>query len=152
LAQETESNLHQSGKHFDVHLRIGTHESISIYFFPYFLGYLNSISESFQLALKTGRSRFVIDLIKKGEIDVGISVNPPNGRGLFSVPLFEDQFNFYALPSARSDENQTLILMPDALEISGNPLENIIKKKIGGRKNLSNVKTMRLSGPLPRRD
>jgi DNA-binding transcriptional LysR family regulator len=122
MSSQVEAQLRHTKRDLDIHLRIGTHESISVYFFPDFLRYLNSAFPKLQLSLKTGRSRTTLDWLKSGDIDVAISVEPPTGRKILSSTLFHDHFNFYMMPNIQNWQSLPLILMPDALEMTGKNL------------------------------
>ncbi|MBX9767244.1 MAG: LysR family transcriptional regulator [Bdellovibrionales bacterium] len=126
LSSEVEAQIRHTKRDLDVHLRIGTHESISVYFFPDFIRYLNSAFPKLRLSLKTGRSRAAIDWLKSGDIDVAISVEPPSGKKIISQSLFYDHFNFFMMPNSENWQASPLILMPDALEMTGKTLRTQI--------------------------
>lgn len=123
MSSQVEAQIRHIKRDIDVHLRIGTHESISIYFFPDFIRYLNSAFPKLRLSLKTGRSRETIDRLKSGDIDVAITVEPASGKNMTSKTLFYDQFNFYMMPASQDWQGLPLILMPDALEMTGKTLK-----------------------------
>lgn len=127
----TEAKIRSNNNDLDFHLRIGTHESISIYFFPYFLRYLDSAHPNLNISLRTGRSRAVIELLKDGNIDLSMSISPPKTREFASQTLYIDSFNFFVLPSlARSYKKLPIILMSEAMATSDKVLEEVVRSKI----------------------
>ena len=129
--QHTDATIRSNNKNLDFHLRVGTHESISIYFFPYFLRYLNSAHPNLEISLRTGRSRAVIEHLKNGDIDVAMSISPPKSRDLVSQTLYVDSFNFFVLPSlARTFKNLPIILMSEAMATTEKILEEVVRSKM----------------------
>ena len=128
--QAIQGTLHGVTPNIDSTVCLGTHESISVYFFPAFLKHLQLLHPNLQVRLKTGRSRATIELLKRGEVDAAITVNPPTSRIINSVTLFHDRFNFYISPSLTIRPTTPIILMSDALEMSGTPLRSTLERKM----------------------
>jgi DNA-binding transcriptional LysR family regulator len=100
-------------------LRIGTYDSIAIYFWPQFLKSILSKYPRLNIEITTGRSAEIQKLVENGELDLGFIVEPKSNQNTEVVELTTDHFVLYASTQAKplySDlASAPLIFMPDAL-------------------------------------
>ena len=82
---------------------LGTYPSIAVYFIAEFMTFVYQRQKQFQLNIITDTSAKLIELLKKGTIDICISVEPPKTKGLKHTKLFSDKFSLYR--SARSGKD-----------------------------------------------
>ena len=76
-------------------IRIGTFDSIAIYFWPKFLKSFMTKYKNIEVQLVTGRSSDIQDMLEAGEIDIALIINPNKKRYLKTIKLKEDHFKFY---------------------------------------------------------
>lgn len=118
-------------------IRIGTYDSIAIYFWPDFLKYLNAQYPAIKLELKTGRSAALTQDLIAGQVDFTVTIEPHLHANFEIIELYRDVFDFYQSPHLKPKEtkNLPLILMADALSTSGETLEeSLLKNGIGFEK------------------
>ena len=100
-------------------IRVGTYDSIAIYFWPKFLEEFLKKYPLIDLELTTGRSSNVQKMVENGEIDLGLIIEPTVSAGVEVIELATDSFQLYRAckMSAKkaSDPNTPLIFMPDAI-------------------------------------
>ncbi len=100
-------------------LRVGTYDSIAIYFWPKFLRNFLPKFPNLSLELTTGRSSEIQACVEKGELDLGLIIEPHKSQNTETVYLSEDRFQLYETvcmdPIYESVETAPLIFMPDAL-------------------------------------
>lgn len=100
-------------------VRVGTYDSIAIFFWPHFLKSFLKKYPLISLEMTTGRSRSIQKAVEQGELDLALIVEPKSSAGVESLTLIQDHFHFYASSSMTSEEilnsNTPLIFMPDAL-------------------------------------
>lgn len=139
-------------------LKVGTYDSIAIYFWPKFFRSFITKFPKLELELTTGRSHMIQALVEKGEIDLGLIIEPVASLGTLSINLAVDYFQLYETttikPLYESAEEAPLIYMPDAL--AGNDhkrLEEVVGLKSGHSKrriyktsSLETAKELALNG------
>lgn len=100
-------------------VRVGTYDSIAIYFWPKFLKDFMVDYPSIDIELSTNRSSVVQSKVESGELDVGLIIEPAPSKYLDVKILAKDVFQLYCSTDIQFDEdlkqNIPLIYMPDAL-------------------------------------
>jgi|GEM_PF-990449 len=137
-------------------IRVGTYDSIAIFFWPTFLKAFLEKYPLINLELTTGRSRKIQKEVEEGKLDLALIVEPRTSSNLETIELKKDQFNFY-VSSEMTDEKATqdntpLIYMPDALagqslkRLSHTLKEDLTRKKQFKTSSLEAAKEMILQG------
>ena len=80
-------------------LRIGIIPTLAPYLLPYFIGPFMDKYAAMTVQIQELTTEQILDLLKKGLIDVGIVVTPLQEAGLTEVPLFYEPFMVYAADS-----------------------------------------------------
>ena len=100
-------------------LRVGTYDSIAIYFWPKFLRRFLPKYPRLSLQLTTARSQKIQDQVEKGELDVGLIIEPKESLNIQVIDLAKDQFSLYATksktPNYEEVHSAPLIFMPEAV-------------------------------------
>jgi len=97
-------------------VRIGTYDSISRYFFPDFLKFLQKSLPDLTITLSTGRSSVMLKNLKKGDLDIAIVVGPlRESNQIDSKYIYSDMFGFYASPLISQSFKQHLIIFPESV-------------------------------------
>ena len=76
-------------------LKIGTYDSIGIYFWPHFLADFLPKYPNLSIELVTGRSSEMKELLEKGVIDIALIVNPKGNSQFVIKKMAKDRFKFY---------------------------------------------------------
>lgn len=115
--QATEQSIKYGKKDRKNIIRVGTYSSISRYFFPDFLRDLQINHSETKLALETSRSTAISDRVRKGTLDVGITVSMQAKQfsGLANRELFKDSFNFFYAEAMDVYFSNQLIVFPEAI-------------------------------------
>ena len=139
-------------------LRVGTYDSIAIYFWPGFLREFLPKYPMLNIELTTGRSSEIQQLVEQGELDIGLIIEPKETNHSTCVILKEDRFKLYGTltedPIYSKVEEAPLIFMPDALAgerdlplLKSHPsLENNFAKKLYKTSSLESCKELMLKG------
>lgn len=100
-------------------VKVGTYDSIAIYFWPAFLQKFIGDFPNLEIELMTNRSLVIQQKVESGELDLGLIIEPRPGINLEIIPLATDRFRFYAATrfktSQLKDLAHSIIYMPDAL-------------------------------------
>jgi len=103
-------------------IRVGTFDSIGIYFWPKFLKNFLPKHPKLNLVMQTGRSHQMRQKLESGEIDVALIIEPKTTANIKVETFKTDTFKFYAAIKGRNvykdNKDVPLILMPEA--IAGN--------------------------------
>lgn len=106
-------------------LRIGTFQSIAIYFWPYMMEILKD-EPSLSMSIKTDRSSSIIDSLIKKEIDMAITVEGKQTPELIRHELYKDEYSAYTSidePGSKLSKEQakdrTMMYIPDAEDYEG---------------------------------
>lgn len=126
--RDLELRLEKSDDPMAGSLRIGTYDSIGIYFWPKFLREFLPKYPNLSLEISTGRSRKIQEDLENGELDLILIINPLKSTHLVVEPLKKDAFFFYKSTRKKSVfddlDSAPLILMPDSFS----PHENLKAK------------------------
>ncbi len=100
-------------------IRVGTYDSISIYFWPDFLNYYFKKFPKVEIDLTTGRSQDMQKKLLNNEIDIALIIEPQEGQNISKLSLATDTFKFYETTnkkkSYKTSKEAPLILMTDAI-------------------------------------
>ncbi|MEZ4744109.1 MAG: LysR family transcriptional regulator [Bdellovibrionota bacterium] len=100
-------------------LKVGTYDSIAIYFWPKFLKKFLKKYTKLDLELTTDRSRNIQRQVEAGELDLGLIIEPNPSHLLEVINLSVDTFQLYVSTKMSKSEIESamtpLIFMPDAL-------------------------------------
>ncbi len=136
-------------------LRVGTYDSIGIYFWPGFLKKFLSKYPNLSLEMSTGRSREMQSLLENGELDLIVVINPQKGPQTIVEKLNDDSFKFYQTTKKKTLFSDTktapLVLMPDSFAPAQSLKEKMAAFKVDERKiysmsSLESVKELTLNG------
>ncbi|MCB0384506.1 MAG: LysR family transcriptional regulator [Bdellovibrionales bacterium] len=140
------------------HLRVGTYDSIAIYFWPKFLRSFLYEFPNLDLELTTNRSHEIQTMVESGELDVGLIIEPQSTAQLGVMDLATDTFQLYAATKMASEQeaqlSAPLIYMPDALAGEKGRLEHMISAQGGdygrakhyGTSSLESAKELVING------
>lgn len=114
-------------------LRIGTFQSIAIYYWPILFDRLRN-DPTISASISTNRSAVVLESLLKKEIDVAITVGTIKHPNLRSEQLYSDEYAFYSLKKPKKQFNfsrkelkeQILHYMPDATDENGKSLREYL--------------------------
>lgn len=99
LIDSTENQIKEkTGIKFSGSVKIGSYQSISIYFTPKLVKYIHRSHPDLEVNIISDSSRELIKMLKKGGIDLAISVNPKPQTGLTHVFLYKDFYSFFQSP------------------------------------------------------
>ena len=100
-------------------LRIGTYESIAVYFFPDFLKYVADAQAKLELALHTAPSPALMEALRHSRVDLIVSVNPGKFPDVQSATLFQDEYGVFVNPTLTVTRKTPLIAFLDATDKLG---------------------------------
>lgn len=139
-------------------LKVGTYDSIAIYFWPHFLRTFLPMFPRLNIDLTTNRSHVVQKMVESGELDLGMTIEPQANSHVDVIDLTTDQFQFYKstrmVANYTDDSGAPIIFMPDALAgerqrrlthlLSGN--EGSAKRSHYTTSSLESAKELTISG------
>lgn len=133
-------------------LRVGTYDSIAIYFWPRFFKKIIKQYPNLKIDLMTDRSRMIQKRVEEGELDLGLIVEPYDSSTTKCTHLATDSFHLYAssqftIGQIRSFDSP-IILMPDALvtERKAHLFEMMMQK--AGRRRMLNTSSLETAKEL----
>jgi len=136
-------------------LRVGTYDSIGIYFWPRFLRSFLSKYPKFNLELSTGRSKDMQNMLENRELDLILIIEPQASLEIKTEIIREDSFKFFESTMKKkvysSLEDAPLILMPDAIAGQQKLKDKLYSLGLGERKlytssSLESVKELAIHG------
>ncbi len=104
-------------------IRIGTFSTIAIYFWPLLHDELRA-KESLALSIVTKRSKEILELLMKKDIEIAITVGSFQNPAIVKHELYRDSFGYYVGQNARMPEihQSVLLYIPDASDNDGKTL------------------------------
>jgi DNA-binding transcriptional LysR family regulator len=110
-------------------LKMGTYQSIAIYFVPKFFKFIQKEQEGIELQLTCTRSAELVEMLRSGHLDFIVSIDPPQNREFFNSTLFEDHYSLYrAKDSKWTSKNAPIFTLPKATDKNGVKIEEYLKK------------------------
>lgn len=97
-------------------VRIGTYDSIAIYFFPKFFEYFQASHPELSFDLVTGRSSEIARRVENFELDFGVIVQRDDNPDLIQHLAYCDAFGFYVKVGGHTSESPSLIYCADTLD------------------------------------
>lgn len=152
---DLEARLENTGDPMAGSLRVGTYDSIGIYFWPKFLRDFLPKYPNLSLELTTGRSRLMIDRLEAGELDLILVINPRKVSSIVVDIIGEDSFKFYRTTRKKAVFSELasapLILMPDSFAPGDNIKDklsgfNLEERKIYTTSSLESSKELAING------
>ena len=153
------TNLEQKLSHPDDpmagSLRVGTYDSIGIYFWPKFLKSFLPKFPQLELEMSTGRSNDMQDKLENGQVDLALIIEPRTSANIIVETIQKDTFRLYATTSKKtvyeSIQDAPLILMESAIA-GGQSLNEVLasygldEHKLYKTSSLESVKELALNG------
>lgn len=100
-------------------LKIGSYQSISIYFMPRLLKFIKENQPELKIELISDLSKDLIKNTTSGKLDLCISVNPKKSKDLEHIALYEDYYSIYKHVNLESSKDiYTYLEATDANSIS----------------------------------
>lgn len=140
---------------FSSSLRIGTYDSIGIYFWPKFLQNFLIRHPQLDIELTTGRSHEIQQKLEAGSLDLAMIIDPKMSSNIEIINLRSDSFKLYQASSSKkvfkNINEATVIAMPSASAGVQSVKELLAPHGFGGRKvfttsSLESAKELTLHG------
>ena len=109
---------------YEIHrIRVGTFSSIAIYFWPLLLKEIARDSR-LSMSISTGRSKEILELLIRKEVDVAITVECFTHARLVKHELYADSFSFYVATGKKVESlnDEVLYYIPDTQDRDGKKL------------------------------
>lgn len=113
-------------------IRIGTFQSIALYFWPLLIDSLDKNSK-FSLSISTDRSKVILESLIRKKIDLALTVETLKHEKIIKHELYRDEYAFYCSSNmkkskfTRSDiKNLPILLIPDAIDENGKTLKQYL--------------------------
>ncbi len=152
---DLEFNLQDAEDSMSGFLRVGTYDSIAIYYWPYLLRKFLLKYPKLRLELITDRSYEIQKMVEKNELDLGLIIDPKKSSHLDLLELGFDHFRFYESlykePIYKDRERAPIIYMPNSL-VSEKEIEEILPVSKGKERifyktsSLESAKELALNG------
>ena len=153
---DLEKRLNAPSDELSGRIRVGTYDSIGIYFWPDFLkGFLKKFP-NVDIDLTTGRSHEIYDQLKNNKIDLALIIDPVGSASIETKLLRKDRYKFFAAAKSfrqlySTEDEVPLIIMPDAKSQNGTleqelPLKLLQNRRIYRMSSLESVKELTLKG------
>jgi DNA-binding transcriptional LysR family regulator len=128
-ASELEKRIRdKSGVRLRADLKMGTYQSIAVYFVPKFFNFIQREQEYLKLQFITASSQDLSSLLKTGKVDFIISIDPPNSSEIYSATLFRDTYSLYQhATSSHSPGNVRIFTLPSAKDSKGKSINSYVK-------------------------
>jgi len=138
-------------------IKVGTYESIAIFFWPQFLRQFLPKYPHIEFELTTGRSREMQKAVEQGELDMALVIEPQSNRHLEIEILASDTFAPFCVPHKKQlikdIASAPLIYMPDAIgDAANHTIKRILsqgtqaKRQVYKTSGLETVKQLTLNG------
>lgn len=117
-------------------LRIGSYESLAEYLWPEFIVFFKRTEPDLKLLIRTSSSMVHQKAFESGSLDVLVDAEPRSLGDVTSWVLYEDRFNFYALPGKvpqtlgpGSIGSLTLIFSPSAFDRENKSIQQHLEEE-----------------------
>ncbi len=115
-------------------ISFGTYESIAVYFLPGFLRYAADVQNRLEISVLTAPSSELFDALRRSQVDLILSVNPPTHRGVHSSVLFSDEYRVYRHPSLAITARTPLLAFEGAVDAKGKSVARYVRQSRHGRR------------------
>lgn len=122
--EDVDRYIHNSSLEPTQRIRVGTFQSIAIYFWPLLMETLKDSSLS--ISITTNRSKNIIESLIKREIDIALTVEGINHKSIIKHQLYSDHYSFYVSSKIKKrtlkpDDllTQPVLFIPDAIDENG---------------------------------
>lgn len=129
---EVEHLINHPGIDQTTKIRVGTFQSIAIYFVPLLFDILKN-SPQISLSLKTNRSKNILESLVRKEIDLALTVEDFKHERLIKHELYKDEYALYGTReitpgtlSRAAARNFSLLYIPDAVDENGKSLRSYL--------------------------
>ena len=128
-AKEIEEKIKKHGNlKLNGELKMGTYQSIAVYFIPKFFKFIQKEQKKLQIQFVSASSAELVTLLKAGKVDFIVSIDPPQSGEFFQVVLFEDRYSLYkSANSSRKLKEDPIFTLPSAKDRSGKSIESYLK-------------------------
>jgi len=131
--EEVQRLLTQPNQRLKTKIRVGTFQTIALYFWPLLIEKLKQDS-SISLSIMTNRSRAILECLMKREIDIALTVEAIRHEKLLKHELYKDEYAFYCSakwkqPKMEKSEllNHAILYIPDAIDETGKSLRQYLQ-------------------------
>lgn len=111
--ERLELNLHHSKSSEVLRIKVGTFQSIALYFLPLLLDGLKK-EPTISISMMTNRSTSVLEALVQREIDIALTVETLKQEGLIRHELYRDDYSFYVA----SDLNKVTLKQTDISDMA----------------------------------
>ena len=154
---DLEQDLSTSEQLMNGTIRIGTYDSIAIYFWPQFFRSLLKEYPKLGLDLTTNRSQIIQRLVEQDELDLGLIIEPVKNQLSSSIHIAYDEFKLYETSSMtaiyQDIKTAPLIYMPESLTKEGHDqlskilkIKNCLSGKVYKASSLETAKELAING------
>lgn len=131
--EEVSQFLAHPEKAMPTKIKVGTFQSIAIYFWPLLLDSLKG-NRQISLSMRTNRSNTILESLVRKEIDIAVTVEALKHPNIIRHELYRDDYAFYAaknlsLKRVRKQDLSAynLLYMPDAYDESRKTLRQYVR-------------------------
>jgi DNA-binding transcriptional LysR family regulator len=100
-------------------IRIGTYESIAIYYWPKVFGVLARRYPGLQIQFQTATSDAVVRMLLRGDLDLAVAVEPRSHPRIEAIELYRDSFDAYVGTQRDAGGSPPVLFSPHAFEKLG---------------------------------
>ncbi len=133
--EKIENNITNSKFADIINLRVGTFQSIALYFFPLLLDSLKT-APNISVNLTTDRSSDILELLVRKKIDLALTVETFKQSDLIRHEIYKDEYALYASKkfkerkfSKENIRNYSIIYIPDAIDQNKITLREHLRRK-----------------------
>ncbi len=149
--EEVEALLGSDSNAMSGTIHIGTYDSVSIYFWPYFIKHIYKIYPQLKIRLTTDRSDKTLNELENGSFDLALTIDPRSSSYLKQEVIAYDHFDYYSCFNKdermfSSFQNASLIYMEDSIKDTKLMTKAIKENNAYKVSNLESAKALALSG------
>ncbi|OUS00155.1 hypothetical protein A9Q84_02945 [Halobacteriovorax marinus] len=153
---EVEGLLLNKNDPMNATVRIGTYDSLAIYFWPKFIKHISKKYPNLNIQLSTNRSHTILSELENGVYDLALTVDPKKVKNIISKSSINDHFKFYTTTNSEIADYSDLaiapiIYMPQAIQNLSSEFKQNLKSLIENRKvyetsSLESAKALAING------
>ena len=108
---------------------MGSYQSIAVYFAPELYKFLQREQKSLKIQFMSATSAQLMSMLRAGDVDFIVSIDPPKSKEFFHFHLFEDTYSLYRKTnSAHSNSDAQIFTLVAAKDRNGKTLEQYLKE------------------------